>query len=114
MNVGQTRSISYNAPNRLCCDRTKCESGTDVDIYGPCGKCIFSLARFRPCSTDPSNYANIATEGGCIVPADKLSRRQLVSFTVPNPMASSSASSRRRMDEETGAAESNDKSNKAN
>ena len=64
-------------------------------------------AQLTYCAADPEVYDMTAAARACVVPDAALNqerRRQLVSFTVPNPMASSSASSRRRMDEETGAA----------
>ena len=106
----------FNEPNRLCCDNETCASMTEAESgdteYGPCGSCnnpMYLSNYFEPCSyssDDAKNYMTTATKGACIVPAEALNqanRRQLVSFTVPNPVASS-ASSRRRMDEETGAA----------
>jgi len=51
------------------------------------------------CTRDDTGFNDMFTWAACRVP-DLASRRHLVSFTVPNPMASSS---RRRMDEETGA-----------
>ena len=88
----------FDESQGVCCDDQNCNNRVAADYTDQLPQCE---------ENSPLSYEAIVKFGGCRVPDravnDQANRRQHVSFTVPNPVASS-ASSRRRMDKETGAA----------
>ena len=98
-------TVDYNEENELLCDPNMYDPectrfiGLLNLVVDPSGLTL--VTPHAPCKDDSDGYQALYDFGCCTVPEDEL-RRQLVSFTVPNPSASSS-SSRRCMEEETGA-----------